>query len=115
MEIEGLLSRYGADSFVSGWKGTVAVLVFQAHGRRVKFDLDLGEANDSEKRRLWRCLLLAIKAKLEVVASGIATFEEEFMAHILLPDGSTVSQWMAPQIDEAYKSGNMPLMLGSGI
>jgi hypothetical protein len=34
----------------------------------------------------WRALALAIKA----VESGIATFEEEFLAHIALPNGSTV-------------------------
>lgn len=33
------------------------------------------------------------------------------MAHIVLPDGSTVGQWMAPQIEQAYTTGRMPSML----
>jgi len=52
-----------------------------------------------------------IKAKLEAVEAGIAVFEDEFMANIVLPNGSTVSQFMLPQIAQAYESGNMPNML----
>ena len=47
-------------------------------------------------------------AKLEVVASGISTFETEFLGNIVLPDGGTVIEWLSPQIEEAYKSGLMP-------
>jgi response regulator RpfG family c-di-GMP phosphodiesterase len=46
--------------------------------------------NDAETRRRWRCLAMVIKAKLEVVASGISSFEEEFLAHVMLYDGRTV-------------------------
>ena len=42
-------------------------------------------AHEQERRRLWRALLLNIKAKLEAVESGISVFDEEFMAHIVLP------------------------------
>lgn len=63
---------------------------------------------DQECRQRWRALVLAIKSKLESVESGIATFEEEFMAHIVLPDGSTVGQWLSPQLDIAYRMGQMP-------
>jgi hypothetical protein len=54
---------------------------------------------------------MAIKAKLEVVESGIVSFEDEFAVHMVLPDGSTVGQWLAPQIDEAYRTGRMPELL----
>ena len=37
-------------------------------------------------------MVLAIKAKLEVVESGIASFEEEFLAHIVNAAGVTVYQ-----------------------
>jgi len=30
------------------------------------------------------------------------------MAHIVLPDGSTVGQFMRPQIESAYETGDMP-------
>lgn len=67
---------------------------------------------DQEKRRKWRALSLAIKAKLESVRSGIATFEEEFLPHIVMPDGRRVIEWVAPQIEAAYQTGKMPLLTG---
>jgi len=63
---------------------------------------------EQETRRVWRALALVIKAKLESVDSGITTFQEEFLAHIVLPDGSTVGQWASPQLERAYSSGEMP-------
>ncbi len=140
LEIEQILSKYGASSFASGWQGNTAAIIFEAHGRRVKFVLPFPTLEDrevthrkhdgwqgptadqknqrlaQEVRRRWRCLVLAIKAKLEVVESGIATFEEEFLAHIVLPNGEPVGSWMGPQIQKAYETAQMPslLMLGSG-
>jgi hypothetical protein len=46
-----------------------------------------------------------------VVESGISTFEQEFLAHIILPDNSTVGDWIGPQIEQAYETGAMPPML----
>jgi hypothetical protein len=130
MEIERTLARYGATSFASAWNGNVAVLVFEAHGRRVKFSLAMPQAGktrggkynyvmneaacEAERRRLWRCLGLAIKAKLEVVESGIATFEQEFLAHIVLPHGATVGDWAAPELEKVYRTGAMLPLLTSG-
>jgi hypothetical protein len=54
---------------------------------------------------------LVIKAKLEAVESGIACFEEEFMAHIVLPDGRTVGEHVIPGIAQAYETGNVPALL----
>jgi hypothetical protein len=140
MEIERILARYGATSFASGWQNGRAVIAFTANNRHVKFVLPLPDKTDknapwrrkkndgwsgpsdsavqvrydAEVRRLWRALALAIKAKLEVVDSGIASFEHEFMAHIVMPNGSTVGDWMEPQIENAYRSGNMPPLLYAG-
>jgi hypothetical protein len=49
-----------------------------------------------------------IKAKLEVVESGISVLDEEFLAQIVLPDGSTAGDFLVPQIERAYESGEMP-------
>lgn len=122
-EIEALLRKHGADSFFSGWGKDKAFIAFRMETRNVKFELPIPDdrsSYSSEDRRMqvirsrWRALLLVVKAKLEAVESGITTFEEEFLAHIQLPDGQTVGQWMKPQIAEAYSSGQMPLMLGPG-
>ena len=96
---------------------------FRAHKRNVRFELTLPDPNKSrsitaheqEVRRRWRALALVVKAKLEAVASNITTFEEEFMAHIVMPDGRTVGQHVRPQIEASYASGKVvPLLLGSG-
>lgn len=135
-EIESTLSRYGAGSFAYATDGAKAMIKFQAHDRYIRFILDLPDRKDrifthtrggkghsewtdevaykkweQACRQKWRCLALAIKAKLESVESGIATFEEEFLAHIVMPNGQTVGHHMIPQIESAYKSGKMPAQL----
>lgn len=134
MEIEATLRRYGASAFMAGFDDKRAFLMFEAYSRRVKFVLPMpkldefktnkrgqrrttqaqNNAHDQEIRRRWRALALAIKAKLEVVASGIGTFEDEFLAHIVLPDGKTVGDWIAPQLQATYDTGKMPPLLPSG-
>ena len=130
-EIERTLMRYGARAFSYGWDGQRAVIMFEADDRRIRFDIEMphignylhtptglrrstGAAEDFRDkavRQRWRALLLIIKAKLEAVESGIVSFEDEFLAHIMLPDGSKVGQWMAPQLQEVYETGQMPDLL----
>lgn len=132
-EIEKVLRRYGADGFMYGWEGRRALVGFRVHGRQVRFEVPMPSPDDDairltpkrqrrspaqitsaleqEERRRWRALALAIKAKLEVVESEIATFEEEFLAHILLPDGSTVGSQVLPAVERAYADEAMPKLL----
>ena len=132
-EIERTLQRYNADQFMYGWDQERAVIGFRMVGRQIKFILPMpskterrfthtptgkprkGNSIHSEWeqacRQRWRALSLVIKAKLEAVEAGIAIFEDEFMANIVLPNGGTVSQFMLPQITAAYESGKMPMML----
>jgi hypothetical protein len=65
-------------------------------------------AMDQALRQRWRAMALIIKAKLEAVEAGIRTLEMEFLADTLLPDGRTVGQWSAPQIERSYQTGQMP-------
>jgi hypothetical protein len=91
------------------------VIVFEAHERRLRFDLPLAEGKTDEAERLrrqqWRALLLCIKAKLEAVASGIETFEEAFLAHVVMPDGRTVYEHTAPRIEQIAKGGELRPLL----
>ncbi len=95
-EIETMLKRYGATGFASGWDTSGARIMFACSGRHVRFVLPLPtidtvtppvgdeprgwgswsagkrdewktKRRDSEERRRWRALALAIKAKLEAV------------------------------------------------
>ena len=62
-------------------------------------------------KQRWRAISLIIKAKLEAVETGITTFEDEFLAHIMLPNGMTAGEWLKPQVEKAYRIGTMPSML----
>ena len=45
------------------------------------------------------------------MTAGISTIESEFLANIVLPDNTTAGEWMIPQIDQAYRTGQMPSLL----
>ena len=61
--------------------------------------------------RVATALALVVKAKLEAVQSGIVGFEDEFMAHIVMPDGKTVAEHARPLIASAYETGKVPALL----
>lgn len=140
-EIETTLRRYGADAFSYGWEETRAVIAFRAHSRQIRFEIQMPDRADSKfheykrgynthyrtpeaayemwekaARQRWRALALVVKAKLEAVDCGISEFEEEFLAHIVLPNGDTVGKQIKPYIEQAYIDGKMPkyLLLTAG-
>lgn len=132
-EIEKTLKRYGADGFMYGWQESKAMVAFNMSGKHIKFILPMPDRNSEEftmteqgreraenaqektyeqaTRQRWRALALVIKAKLEAVESGISEFQSEFLANIVLPDGSSVGDFMIPQVENAYKNGKMPKLL----
>ena len=64
-------------------------------------------------RQRWRALALVIKAKLEAVETGIATFEQEFLAYIVLPNGQSVGDTAIPAIEAAAAGKDLPPLLGN--
>lgn len=133
-EIERTVTRYGASKFFSGWDHEQAVIGFNMAERFVQFKLPLpardgfwktksGQTRTSRaqvekaweqaQRSRWRGLLLCIKAKLESVESGIESFEEAFLSHIMVGDGeggsTTVGEVMIPQIKVSYE-GQQPTL-----
>lgn len=136
-EIETILRRYGADAFSYGWEADRAIITFRAHDRVIKFEIPMPQRSEfveykdrygymkarsdnavwtewqKARRQRWRALALVVKAKLEAVECGISEFELEFLANIVLPDGSTVGKFVLPKVAEAYVTGGMPrLQLG---
>jgi hypothetical protein len=132
-EIERLITRYGATSTAFFNAPDRAMIAFECQGRRMMFELKLphrdekrfqkdgrGSVRSPEKRHAaweqacrqnWRALCLVIKAKLEAVESGITTFEDEFLAHIVLLDGQTLGSHVKPRVAAIYQSGKMlPLL-----
>lgn len=133
-EIEKTLTRYGADQFMYGWRESAAMIAFRAKGRHIRFLLQMPDrtareithtpgrglargpaereaAYEQAVRQRWRALALCIKAKLEAVEAGITTFEDEFMAQIVLPNGQSMSEHAKPLIARAYETGQMPPLL----
>ncbi|OCB57699.1 hypothetical protein A5677_17085 [Mycobacterium malmoense] len=133
-EIERTLQRYGARQFMYGYDQTRAVVGFIINERQVRFELPMPDPNDREfthtpgrnqkrspdqartqweqaTRQRWRALNLVIKAKLEAVESGIVTFDAEFLAHLVLPNGRTVADEVVPMIETAYETNQMPALL----
>jgi hypothetical protein len=134
-EIEKTLQRYGARQFMYGYDESQAIVGFVIHNRQVKFVLPMPDRADKEftrtptgrtrvassvieayeqaVRQRWRALALVIKAKLEAVQSGIVTFDAEFLAQLVLPNGQTVGDSVMPMVAEAYETGITPQLLPS--
>lgn len=136
-EIETVLKKYRAGSFGYLSDETRAMVAFTMKGRSIRITIEKQLASkiprpkrarynwptddqkaawaNGENRRRWRALLLVIKAKLEAVASGIATVEDEFLAYTVTPNGQTMAEWVAPQLATMIERGEMPklLMVGS--
>lgn len=55
---------------------------------------------------------LAVRAKLEAVEAKITTFEEEFMAHLVIPDGSGETVGERILATQALTGGALPPLLG---
>ena len=131
MEIETTLKRYKASHFGYATGPSGARVMFVLEDRHIRFSLPLPDqwtkefthtpqrdtlrtdaarvaAWEQACRQRWRALALVIKAKLEAVDTGITTVEDEFLAHTVLPDGTTMGEWAKPQIDRAYQLGHMP-------
>ena len=112
VEIESTLRRYGADQFTYATDDTrgMAVIQFRTQDRHVRYVITMPQQNERRFlehsrgnrteaaayreweqacRQKWRALALAIKAKLEIVQSGI-------------------SEWLRPQLAIAYEPGSMP-------
>lgn len=87
---------------------------FSHNGKHERNRVQLETAWEQACRQRWRALNLAIMAKLEAVESGITTFEEEFLAHLVLPNGRTVGQWAVPAVTKGLADGKMPPLLPSG-
>jgi len=131
-EIERTLRKYGASGFGYMTQNNMSMVAFVMKGKQIRFAVSLPDFEDFARtpvrgtrrspeeqqkeydqacRAIWRSLLLIIKAKLEAVLAGITVFEEEFLAHFVLADGTTFGKWAVPQIEAAYKANQMPTAL----
>lgn len=136
-EIKATLRRWSASELAQYEDDHCVKIAFKTKDRQVKFSLPLPDRKGKEFirassnqhgakgtfseqmyhqaiRQRYRALLLTIKAKSESVETGIETFDEAFMAQLVLPSGETIGEWAAPQIEKIYSGQAMPPLLGSG-
>lgn len=138
VEIEHLLEKWRAHRIGMATEERAACVAFSIGQWHVRFRMPLPHEQDYAKarggrhnhlfvlterqkmadqaaRERWRALLLTIKAKLVSVENGVETFEEAFLAHLVVPGGATVGQLALPAVLEGLKTGTMPpLLLGGG-
>jgi len=124
-EIEQLLERHKAKQYGTAvdYDLLKARVQFRLHDRIVRFVIALPDSKklgagvrlERAERQRWRALLLVIKAKLESVENSIETFEQAFLANVVMPNDQTVAEIILPQIAETYKTGNMPKLLTAGL
>ncbi len=135
-QIDSLLTRHGATHQGMMNEPGSATIFFAMNDRKIVFKLPLPDQKErqfwetkrgrrtSEKafqcweqacRSRWRALFLCIKAKLESIESGIETFDEAFLAHVMTPDGNRFIHYAKPAIDYAYENEGPPkLTFGGG-
>jgi hypothetical protein len=135
-EIVGLIKKAGADRVAQAEEPGRIIIQFFLQDRLLRFAVNLPAIDtipkmsgnyqsytDAQRQKKLeqrhkqraRALLLVIKAKLESVESGVETFEEAFLANVVMPDGKTIGDLARPQIESAYSGGPpQPLMLTGG-
>jgi hypothetical protein len=111
LEIRKTVARYKGEQFVFGVAEDKVVVGFTKEGRQVRFTVRQDSDQPQKNKQLCRALLLVLKAKLEAVESGVAVFEDEFLANIVLPTGKLVSQEVRPRLATAYETGEAPALL----
>lgn len=118
--IEILLIAHGATEYATGWDQTHDRIQFRLFNRTVRFVLPRPDLKDKvfthdkrgyrradgaiqrmaeqADRQCWRALYLVIRAKIEAVEAGIAVFEQEFLAFIVVGNDLTVGDILVPRI-----------------
>ena len=129
-EIERMLEKRGSTAFLSGTMNGNIFVAFELNNLKIRFEIPQpkpeefaktesdkarsesaarGEYERAVKQR-WRALLLSIKAKLVSIEENIETFEQAFLAHIVMNDGRTVGASIIPRLPEAVGQAEIKLL-----
>ena len=124
-EVQEVLRRYGATRVAEAWLPGCAAVQFEIGGLVAKIEIPMPtsievaatlkrkrptevairRAVTQAERQRWRAFVLLLKAKLESVAMGVVSFEREFLAHLLLDNGTTIGAAM----EHALRAGETRL------
>jgi hypothetical protein len=134
MEIQHTLERYGVTAFAFAKDGDRSQVVFEMASRRMRISIQLPDRDekqfttmpngytrrtpegaaklwDQAVRQRWAALSLYVKSMCEAIDSGVISAENAFLPHVVLPDGRTLSEYVAPQLEAVYGDGIMPALL----
>ena len=112
-EIQRTVERFGASGFQYAVDENRAGVRFRFNEppRHIKMAVELPD-DEQGKRQRWRALLLVVKSKLECVESGIETFDEAWMPHIMVEaSGQTLGEIMLPDLQVKLETGKLPKLL----
>jgi len=119
-QIEETLLRYGITELGMGVSPRGDGIIFKKEGRLYKINVPNPNQDDystdlqyeQARRQRWRILLLSVKAKLEEIEAGLISFDDQFLAYMALPDGSTVGDFMRlPENIKRLAQTKMPKLL----
>jgi hypothetical protein len=113
-ELERTLIRYGAKRFGIMTEPTQAAVLFELESRELQIILPMPQKGgparakgrvwtqsgaEAEQRRRWRVMVLTLKAMLEAVESKILTFDQAFLAFMVVPGtGGTIGDALIPRL-----------------
>lgn len=134
-EIERTLANYGAERFGTMTEPDGATIYFELKGRQIQLRVPMPPKDDKrftrshrsswrtvgtaerdkryeqEYRRRWRVLLITVKAMLEAVDSKVLTFDQAFLAHIVVPGtAKTIGDALIPRLDAVQVGGLRALL-----
>ena len=128
-EIIGLLKRSGAEQIGQMEDRQSFTLTFAMQERIVKFRVvfpsseeiakmtgprqEAAKVRDQWHRQRGRALLLVLKAKLESIESRVETFEQAFLANVVMANGETVYERISAPIALEYKTTKPQMLLES--
>ena len=110
MQVSKILKSYKCQSVMIGYEDSVFFVGFIRDKIQVRLYCPVSES-EPENRRRWRVMRIVLQSKFEIIQCGIKTFEEEFFADIVMPNGKTVWQTALPSVRKALESQKMPSTL----
>lgn len=100
-KIEELLVSYGIEESFSGRSPRGDGIGWKYKDKVYKMSVPIPTRDnktekqyEQELRQRWRILYMSMKMKFEEIDAGVISFEDQFLAQMSLPDGSTVADFM---------------------
>lgn len=118
-KIEELLVSYGIEESFWGRSPRGDGVGWKYKGKVYKKNVPTPSKKDKtekqyeqEVRQRWRILYMSLKMKFEEIEAGVESFEDQFLAQMCLPDGSTVGDFMKlPENLARLEKTQMPKLL----